>query len=62
MPTRSSTTLKKRQREIARMEKQRDKAAKRMERKLAPKAPEETDEMLLEQLMQSEPASGEAGS
>lgn len=34
MPKRSSTTLKKRQKEIARMEKQRDKAARRMQRRL----------------------------
>jgi len=33
--TRSRTSFKKRQKEIARMEKQRDKAAKRMQRKLA---------------------------
>jgi hypothetical protein len=37
MPARSRATLKKRQREIARMEKQRDKAAKRMQRKLLAK-------------------------
>ena len=34
MATRSRTTFKKRQKEIARMEWQRDKAAKRLERKL----------------------------
>src|SRR5712691_11003778 len=33
MPTRSRTTFKKRQKELARMEKQRDKAARRMQRK-----------------------------
>ena len=33
MPTRSRTTFKKRQTEMARAEKQRDKAAKRLERK-----------------------------
>jgi hypothetical protein len=33
MASRSRTTFKKRQKEIARMEKQRDKAAKRMQRK-----------------------------
>ena len=37
MATRSRTTFQKRQNEIARMEKQRDKAAKRMQRKLAGK-------------------------
>ena len=35
MATRSRTTFKKRQKELARMEKQRDKAAKRVQRKLA---------------------------
>jgi hypothetical protein len=34
MATRSRTTFKKRQKELARMEKQRDKAAKRVQRKL----------------------------
>lgn len=34
MATRSHTTYKKRQKELARLEKQRDKAAKRMQRKL----------------------------
>jgi len=40
MATRSRTSFKKRQKEIARMEKQRDKAAKRLQRKLAGKEPE----------------------
>lgn len=44
MATRSRTTFKKRQKEIARMEWQRDKAAKRMQRKLTEKHPEGTDE------------------
>ena len=35
MATRSRTTFQKRQKEIARMEKQREKAAKRMQRKMA---------------------------
>jgi hypothetical protein len=39
MATRSRSTFKKRQKEIARMEKQRDKAAKRMQRKLQKQAP-----------------------
>jgi hypothetical protein len=39
MATRSRSTFKKRQKEIARMEKQRDKAAKRMERKLQKQTP-----------------------
>jgi hypothetical protein len=37
MANHSRTSFKKRQKEIARMEKQRDKAAKRQQRKLAPK-------------------------
>ena len=37
MASRSHTTFQKRQKEILRMEKQRDKAAKRQERKLTPK-------------------------
>lgn len=44
MATRSRTTFKKRQKEIARMEWQRDKAAKRMQRKLTEKQPENADE------------------
>lgn len=44
MATRSRTTFKKRQKEIARMEWQRDKAAKRMQRKLTEKQPEGADE------------------
>ena len=43
MPTRSHTTFKKRQKELARQEKQREKAAKRIQRKLeksSPGAPE----------------------
>jgi hypothetical protein len=37
MPTRSRTSFKKRQKEILRMEKQREKAAKRMQKKTAAK-------------------------
>ena len=47
MPTRSRTTFKKRQKELARMEKQRDKAAKRIQRKLLPR---ESDEGTVEEL------------
>ena len=39
MATRSRTTFQKRQKEIARMEKQREKAAKRMQRKMAGREP-----------------------
>jgi len=44
MATRSRTTFKKRQKELARMEWQRDKAAKRMERKLIRKHAGETSD------------------
>ena len=50
MATRSRTSFQKRQKEIARAEKQRDKAAKRAARKLNPRAPVEDDEALLAQL------------
>jgi hypothetical protein len=40
MPVRSRTTFKKRQKELARMEKQRDKAAKRAQRKEGDHVPE----------------------
>ena len=41
MATRSRTSFQKRQKEIARAEKQRDKQAKRAARKLEPRTPEE---------------------
>jgi hypothetical protein len=40
---RTRTSSQKRQKEIARMEKQREKAARRMQRKLGPKPPAELD-------------------
>ena len=40
---RTRTSSQKRQKEIARMEKQREKAARRMQRKLEPKQPNELD-------------------
>lgn len=40
---RTRTSSQKRQKEIARMEKQREKAARRMQRKLEPKRPSEFD-------------------
>ena len=43
MAARSHSTFKKRQKEIARMEKQRDKAARRMQRKLVAKGSSESD-------------------
>lgn len=43
MPARSRTSFQKRQKEIARMEKQRDKAAKRAQRKLAAANPDASD-------------------
>jgi len=53
MATRSRTSFQKRQKEIARAEKQRDKAAKRAARKLNPRAPVEDDEALLAQLAEA---------
>lgn len=47
---RTRTSFQKRQKEIARAEKQRDKAAKRMQKKLLGKQPLPTDEMLTGQL------------
>ena len=47
MATKSRTTLNKRQKEMARAEKQRDKAAKRLERKGEERVPE--PEMTLEE-------------
>lgn len=44
MATRSHTTYKKRQKELARLEKQRDKAAKRMQRKLEKQSSETADD------------------
>ncbi|MEO8594501.1 MAG: hypothetical protein ABI759_14390 [Candidatus Solibacter sp.] len=46
MATRSRTSFQKRQKEIARMEKQRDKAAKRVQRKLNPGVDEESEYLL----------------
>jgi hypothetical protein len=46
MATRSRTSFQKRQKEIARMEKQRDKAAKRVQRKLNPAESEESEYLL----------------
>ena len=51
MASRSRTTFKKRQKELARMEKQRDKAAKRMQRKaekLAGGVPGADDELTVD--------------
>jgi len=44
MGMRSGTTFKKRQKEIARMEKQRDKFAKRLQRKVEKQSPESADQ------------------
>jgi len=43
MAMRSRTTFKKRQKELARQEKQRDKAARRLQRKLEKQSPEAGD-------------------
>ena len=48
MATRSRTSFQKRQKEIARMEKQRDKAARRMQRKLEKHPPEGEGEPVAE--------------
>ncbi len=48
MATRSRTSFQKRQKEIARAEKQRDKLAKRAARKLAPRAPEDDELAVLD--------------
>ena len=47
MATRTRTSFQKRQKELARVEKQRDKAAKRLQRKLEGPKPEEPDDMLM---------------
>ncbi len=47
MATRSRTSFQKRQKEIARMEKQRDKLAKRAQRKLSPGGAPDEDEMYI---------------
>jgi len=44
MAMRSRTTFKKRQKELARQEKQRDKAARRLQRKMEKHSPEGGDE------------------
>ncbi len=46
MATRSRTSFQKRQKEIARMEKQRDKAAKRAQRKLMPAESQDSEYVL----------------
>ena len=47
---RTHTSFQKRQKEIARAEKQRDKAAKRQQKKLMGKQPLQTDEALIAEL------------
>jgi hypothetical protein len=54
MATRSRTSFQKRQKEIARAEKQRDKLAKRAARKLNPSAPEDEETMTTAEAMQAE--------
>ena len=48
---RTRTSFQKRQKEIARAEKQRDKAAKRQQKKLMGKQPPQTDEELAAELL-----------
>jgi hypothetical protein len=59
MATRTRTSFQKRQKELARVEKQRDKAAKRAQRKLEGPKPEETDDMLMDGGLPMEDAEGE---
>jgi hypothetical protein len=62
MATRSRTSFQKRQKEIARMEKQRDKAAKRAQRKLAPPESNDSEDMPLDDLApQIEPSPTSTG-
>ena len=51
---RTRTSFQKRQKEIARQEKQRDKAAKRLQRKLGEKSPEEESDLLAAEAAASE--------
>jgi hypothetical protein len=60
MATRTRTSFQKRQKELARVEKQRDKAAKRMQRKLEGPKPEEPDDMLMDGSVAVEDADGDA--
>jgi len=48
MATRTRTSFQKRQKELARVEKQRDKAAKRLQRKLEGPKPEEPEDLLMD--------------
>ena len=64
MASRSRTTFKKRQKELARMEKQRDKAAKRMQRKaekLSGGIPDDGTQELDDEAGQGGEEAGEAG-
>ena len=49
MAGQTRTTFKKRQKEMARMEKQRDKAAKRLERKQNPRPAGESDLLMVDE-------------
>jgi hypothetical protein len=59
MATRTRTSFQKRQKELARVEKQRDKAAKRAQRKLEGPKPEEPDDMLMDGSVAVEDADGD---
>lgn len=59
MATRTRTSFQKRQKELARVEKQRDKAAKRMQRKLEGPKPEEPDDMLMDGSVAVDDADGD---
>ncbi len=62
MAGRSGDTFKKRQKEVARAEKHREKLARRLERKTLPKeSPDSEDGTLAEQLSLEDAASEESG-
>jgi hypothetical protein len=61
MATRTRTSFQKRQKELARVEKQRDKAAKRMQRKLEGPKPEEPDDLLMDGSVAVEDGDGPPG-
>ena len=62
MAMRSRTTFKKRQKELARQEKQRDKAARRVQRKLEKGSPEAGEGLSDEGLDLEDASAGDGGS
>jgi hypothetical protein len=61
MAGRSRTSFQKRQKEIARMEKQRDKAAKRAQRRLAATQPQAEEDPALEETAPDSDTPSESG-